>query len=164
MNKLLLTSLSIILFVLLLLAGVFYFVFSQSGNSMIGAYIQKETQKAIGLPVEVHKFKLEAGKAQLIMRINQRMSVEVVTNYDILGQSFSGIYRVKADNFRYEKMLLRQADVSGQFKGKIEDGNEFKTTNHGFLSISKTMLNDNMRTKPTIKISTFSNAIVLSAL
>jgi len=121
MNKLLLTFLSIILFVLLLLAGVFYFAFSQSGNSMIGAYIQKETQKAVGLPVEVRTFKLEAGKARLIMRINQRMSVEVVTNYNILEQSFSGIYRVKADNFRYEKMLLRQADISGKFKGKIED-------------------------------------------
>jgi hypothetical protein len=121
MNKLLLTSLSVILFILLLLAGVVYFAFSQSGNSMISTYIQKEAQKAIGLPVEVRKFKLEAGKARLIMRINQRMSVEVVTNYSILGQSFSGIYRLKADNFRYEKMLLRQADMRGQFKGKMED-------------------------------------------
>ena len=121
MNKILITSLSIVLFVALLFMGVFYFAFSQSGNSMIGAYIQKEAQKAIGIPVEVRKFTLEAGKARLIMDISKGMNVEVVAHYNILDQSFFGIYHLKADHFRYQKMLLRQADITGQFKGNIED-------------------------------------------
>ena len=121
MNKLIITSLSIVLFVALLFMGVFYFAFSQSGNRMIGAYIQKEAQKAIGLPVEVRKFTLEAGKTRLIMHIGKGMHLEVVAHYHILDQSFFGIYHLQADHFRYQKMLLRQADITGQFKGGLED-------------------------------------------
>ena len=121
MNKILLVLLSIILFVLLAVTGTLFYAFSDRGNAALGTYIQEEAEEKIGLPVEVRKFTLEAGKSRLIMRINKEADVEVVTNYDILAQSFQGIYRVKANDFHYEKMVLREADIQGHFKGVAED-------------------------------------------
>ena len=106
---------------LLAVAGTLFYAFSPTGNDMLKGYIQSELEEKIGLPVVVRKFTLEAGKSRLIMRINKEADVEVVTNYDVLAQSFQGIYHIKAKNFHYEKMVLRKADIRGHFKGVAED-------------------------------------------
>ena len=121
MNKLLLVLLSLILFILLVVTGTLFFVFSPSGNDTVKTYLQKALEEKIGLPVDVRKFRLEAGKARLIMRINQEADIEIVTRYDILAQSFQGIYHVKAQNFHYDEVVLREADIQGHFKGVTED-------------------------------------------
>jgi len=121
MNKILLVLFSIILLMLLTITGTLFYAFSSSGNDTIKTYIQKELEEQIGLPVEVRKFTLEAGKSRLIMRINKEADVELVTNYDVLAQSFKGIYHVKAKHFHYKDLVLREADIQGHFKGVAED-------------------------------------------
>ena len=121
MNKILLVLFSILLLLLLTVTGTLFYAFSASGNDMLKVYIQDELEEKIGLPVDVRKFTLEAGKSRLIVRINKEADVEVVTNYDLLAQSFQGIYHIKAKNFHYEKMVLREADIQGHFKGVAED-------------------------------------------
>jgi len=121
MNKILLVLLSIILLMLLAITGTLFYAFSSSGNDTLKTYIQETLEEKIGLPVDVRKFTLEAGKSRLIMRINKAADVEVVTHYDVLAQSFQGIYHVKAKNFQYEKMVLREADIQGHFKGVADD-------------------------------------------
>lgn len=121
MNKILLVLFSIILLMLLTITGTLFYAFSISGNETLKLYIQKELEEKIGLPVVVRKFSLEAGKSRLIMRINKEADVEVVTNYDILAQSFKGIYRVRANNFHYKDLVLREADIQGHFRGVAED-------------------------------------------
>ncbi|MBA1420777.1 MAG: hypothetical protein FAF03_07980 [Epsilonproteobacteria bacterium] len=121
MNKLLLVLLSTVLFLLLAVTGTLLFAFSQSGNDVLKGYIQTRLEEEIGLPVDVRKFKLEAGKARLMMRVNKQADVEVVTHYDLLSQSFSGIYLLDAKQFHYEKIDVRQAKIKGHFKGVATD-------------------------------------------
>lgn len=121
MNKILLVLLSIILFLLLGLAGTLLYAFSTSGNDTLKSYLQKDLENKLGLPVVVHAFTLKAAKSTLKFSINKQADVDVVTQYDLLKQSFSGIYRVQAENFHYKNHMLRQVDVKGHFKGSIED-------------------------------------------
>ena len=121
MNKLLLALLSVILVVMLAVAGVLLFAFSKSGNELLKGYVQTHLEKAIGLPVDVRKFRLEAGKARLIMQVNKRAVVEVVSHYDLLSQSFSGIYALHAKQFAYKKVHLKEAKIEGHFKGVAKD-------------------------------------------
>ncbi len=121
MNKLLLIFLSIILFVLVTVTGTLFYAFSSSGNDLLKTYLHEELEEKIGLPVEVRKFTLEAGKSSLSMRINKEAAIKVEVHYDLLAQTFKGIYHVKAENFHYEKMTLRDIDIQGHFKGVAED-------------------------------------------
>lgn len=122
MNKLLLLFLSTLLVVLLAITGVLLYAFSANGNDVIKGYIQSELQsKMAPLAVDVRKFTLDAGSARMIVDINHTAKVEIVTQYDMLHQSFQGIYHMTARNFTYNQMFLRQAQVKGHFQGNIED-------------------------------------------
>jgi len=121
MNKLLLVLVSTILILLLAITGTLLFAFSQSGNDLLKGYIQTRLEKETGLPIDVRRFRLESGKARLIVRVNKQADVEVVTHYDLLSQSFSGIYALDAKQFNYKNIHLRQAKIKGHFKGVAED-------------------------------------------
>jgi hypothetical protein len=88
MNKLLTILLSILLVVLLALAGLFFFAFSQAGNEMLKPYVKQKLEEKIGMPVEVKKFRLQSGKSSLDLVINQQAVVNVVSHYSLWGQSF----------------------------------------------------------------------------
>jgi len=119
MKKLLIILISSVLVLLLLLFGALLFSYTHSGNSLLKSYLASELEEAVGLPVEVQKFTFNANKVTLLMQINKQMNVEVVSKYDLLSQSFEGIYRVHAKDFQYEELLLRQMKVQGHFKGQI---------------------------------------------
>ena len=121
MNKLLIIILSILLFLLLVVAGLFLFTFSQAGNDMLKPYLKQELERKMGLPVEVSGFKLESGASSLDMVINKQVVVNVVTNYDLWDQSFEGMYQIKANGFAYGDVKLREADIKGNFKGVAEN-------------------------------------------
>ena len=116
MNKLLLVLLSTILLVLVTITGTLFFAFSTSGNNVLKTYLHQELEETIGLPVEVRKFTLEAGKSSLSIRINKEADIKVEVHYDLLAQTFKGIYHVRAENFHYEKMILRDINIQGHFK------------------------------------------------
>lgn len=109
------------LFVLLGVAGVFLFSFSQMGNDMLKPYVQHKLEQEIGLPVELNAFRLESGASTLDMVINKQAIVRVVTRYNLWSQSFEGIYHIRADMFAYEDMKLKDTDIKGNFKGVSED-------------------------------------------
>lgn len=121
MNKLLLILLSTILVLLLAVTGTLLFAFSQSGNDVIKEYIQTRLDEETSLSVEVRKFTLEAGKARMIIRVNKQANIEVVSHYDLLSRSFSGIYALNAKQFNYKNIHLRQAKINGHFKGVAKD-------------------------------------------
>lgn len=121
MNKLLLVFLSGTLFLLLSVVGLLFYAFSSHGNERLKTYIQNELETTIGLPVEVEKFSLQAGKATIFVHIDKQLEAEIVTHYDVLSQSFKGIYQVRAQDFKYDDILLRQVDINGHFKGIAED-------------------------------------------
>ena len=121
MNKLLTIILSMLLFVLLTIAGLFLFTFSQTGNEMLKPYVKQELEEAIGMPVEVKKFSLESGKSSLDFVINKQAVVNVASQYSLWDQSFDGIYQIKADKFSYEDMQFTKVELKGNFKGVEED-------------------------------------------
>ena len=121
MNKLLTIILSILLFVLLTIAGLFLFAFSQTGNEILKPYVKQELEEAIGMPVEVKNFTLEPGKTSLDFVINKQAVVNVVSQYSLWAQSFEGIYQIKADKFSYEDMLFTKVELKGNFKGVEEE-------------------------------------------
>lgn len=121
MNKLLIIILSILLFLLLSVVGIFFFTFSQTGNNILKPYIEQKLKQEIGLPVELNGFRLESGTSRLDMVINKRARVRVVTRYSLWDQSFEGMYDIKANNFVYGDMKLKDADIKGNFKGVSED-------------------------------------------
>ena len=121
MNKLLIIILSILLFLLLAVVGLFLFTFSQTGNDMLKPYLKQELERKMGLPVEVSGFKLESGVSSLDMVINKQVTVRVVTHYSLWDQSFEGIYQIKANKFTHGDVKLREADIKGNFKGVAEN-------------------------------------------
>ncbi|WP_373031797.1 hypothetical protein [Sulfurovum sp.] len=121
MNKLLIILLSILLFLLLSVAGLLLFSFSQTGNDMLKPYVQEKLEQEIGLPVEVNTFTLESGTSSLDMVINKQALVRVVTQYNLWSKSFEGIYHMKADTFTHEDRKLKNVDIKGNFKGISED-------------------------------------------
>jgi len=121
MNRFVLVLLSTILILLLSVTGVLFYAFSENGNATLKHYIQKDLEEKLVIPVEVKKFTLEAGKASLVLTLNNQAGLEILTRYDILSQSFQGIYRVEANNFHYDEMVLRQLELDGHFKGTVDN-------------------------------------------
>jgi hypothetical protein len=121
MNKLLTISLSILLFLLLSLAGILLFAFSQTGNEMLKPYVQQKLEEETGMPVEVSAFKLDSGESSLDIVINKQAFVHVETVHSLWKQSFEGSYHIKTDRFAYENIKLKDADIQGNFNGVSED-------------------------------------------
>ncbi len=121
MNKLLIITLSILLFLLLTISGLSLFMFSQTGNNMLKPYIKQVLEEKIGLPVEVKHFTLESDKSKLDILINKQAVVSVVSQHDLWKQSFDGTYHIKADTFTYEDMTFEKTDIQGHVKGVADD-------------------------------------------
>jgi len=121
MHKLLITLLSILLFVLLVATGLSFFLFSQTGNEMLKPYVKEKLEKKIGLPVEVQTFTLQSGHSRLDFVVNKQAVVNVVSEYSFLDQSFEGRYHILSDIFSYKDRVFKETDIKGHFKGVSEE-------------------------------------------
>ncbi len=121
MNKILKTTLWILLFLSLTIVGLSFFIFSQTGNEVLKPYVKEKLEETIGLPVEVTTFKLKSGTSNLEIVINKQAFVDVTTQHDLWSQSFEGTYQVKTEGFAYEEIKVKDADIKGNFKGDSED-------------------------------------------
>lgn len=121
MHKLLIITLSILLTLLLAITAAFLFLFSSSGNDVLQPYVKEKIEEILQLPIDIQKFELEAGAAKLKILVNKQLSVNIVTHYNMWDKSLKGIYQLKAKNFEYENIQLRQAAIKGNFSGVAED-------------------------------------------
>ena len=121
MHKLLIITLSTLLSILLAVTAAFFFMFSPSGNDTLKPYLKQELEEALKLPVEIQKFKLEAGATKLKILVNKQLSLHVVAHYSMWDESIKGIYHLKANHFAYNDIQLRQADIKGNFHGVAEN-------------------------------------------
>lgn len=121
MNKLLIITLSILLFLLLTIWGFSLFIFSPTGNTLLKPYVKEKLEEKIGLPVEIKTFTLESGTSSLDFVIDKQAVVNVESQYNLWGQSFEGIYHIQAEKLTYEDMQFEEADIEGNFKGVSED-------------------------------------------
>ena len=121
MNKLLITLLSILLFVLLAATGLSLFLFSHTGNEMLKPYVKEKLEEKTGLPVEVQNFTFTSGASSLDFVINKQAFVNVRSRYSLWDQSFEGKYQLRSESFSYKDRVFKETAVKGNFKGVSEE-------------------------------------------
>lgn len=118
MNKLLIYFLSGVVIVLSFVIGLRFFAFTSTGNSTVKTYIQTSLQEQIAMPIKVYNFILDEEKMQFSVNINGQMQIDIHTQYNMLTQYFAGVYYLRAEEFTYKNLHLRDANLSGRFKGR----------------------------------------------
>jgi len=118
MNKLLIYFLSSIVVLLSFVIGLRFFVFSAMGNTTIKTYLQTSLKEQFSMPVKVYNFSLDEKQMKFSVNINERLHIDVITQYNMLTQYFAGIYYLRANDFAYKALHLRDANLSGRFKGR----------------------------------------------
>jgi len=118
MKKLLITLFILLLLVILGISGI---LFSQMGNDTLKPYLKSKLEKEIGLPVEISHFKLRYDHTELNIIVNHALNVEFQSDFILLNQSFKGLYQISANNFIYNKIKLRKANIYGDFEGDSKD-------------------------------------------
>ena len=108
MNKLLKITRSTLLFLLLIILGLYFLIFSPIASSVLKPYIKKALEEKIGMPVDIKDFDLEYGTSSLDFSINNQADVSIkVSEYNLLNNSYDAI----------GKFNLEDNDII--FKGKF---------------------------------------------
>jgi hypothetical protein len=121
MHKLSLGILSVVLVLLLLIGSALLFLFSPVGNDALKPYLKKKIETIIGIPVNIDTFSLNQNTVKLNISSKEQLSTYIGANYKLLDQSYKGLYHSTANDFVYEDVKLRQADIKGHFWGDRED-------------------------------------------
>jgi len=133
-------KITLITFLMLLIAlsGI---LFTQQGNDFAKPYLKAELEKQVGLPVEVDLFKLRYNHTNLKITINDALKVDVKSMFSLLGLHCDGTYTINANNFVYNDINLKQANINGEFEGEYDNiyvhgkGNTFNAPLNYYLRI-----------------------------
>jgi len=118
MKKYLKITLISLLMLIIALSGI---LFTKQGNNLVKPYLKAGLEKQVGLPVEVNLYKLRYDHTELKITINNALNVDVESIFNLLGLSFDGTYTIFANNFIYNGINLKQANINGEFKGVPDD-------------------------------------------
>ena len=138
MKKYLKITLISLLMIIIAFSGI---LFTQAGNHLVKPYLKAVLEKEIGQPVEVKLYTLRYDHTELKIVINKALSVDVQSIFNLLKLSFDGTYTIYANNFIYNEINLRQANINGEFKGVPDDiyvngkGNTFDAPLNYYLRI-----------------------------
>ncbi|MBT8343334.1 MAG: hypothetical protein KJO45_01315, partial [Sulfurovum sp.] len=138
MNKYLKITLISLLMLVIALSGI---LFTQQGNDLVKPFLKAELEKQVGLPVDVNLYKLRYDNTELKITIDNALNVDVESIFNLLGLSFDGIYTIYANNFVYNGINLKQANINGEFKGVPDDlyvngkGNTFNAPLNYYLRV-----------------------------
>lgn len=138
MNKYLKIILISFLLLVITLSGI---LFTQQGNNFIKPFIKSELEKQVGLPVDVELFKLRYNNTEFKIVVNKVLTIDVESVFNLLGLSFDGTYTIYANNFVYDDVNFKQANINGEFKGVPDDiylngkGNTFEAPLNYYLRV-----------------------------
>ena len=118
MKKYLKITLISLLMLIIALSGI---LFTKQGNNLVKPYLKAGLEKQVGLPVEVNLYKLRYDHTELKITINNALNVDVESIFNLLGLNFDGTYTIFANNFIYNGINLKQANINGEFKGVPDD-------------------------------------------
>lgn len=118
MKKYLIITLISLLILIIFLAGL---LFTQTGNDIVKPYLKAELETQTGLPVEVDLFKLRYDSTEIKIVVNNALNVNIISSFNLLDLSFDGTYKLYANNFIYDKVNLKEANINGEFKGVPSD-------------------------------------------
>ena len=126
---------------LLLLIALSGLLFTQQGNDFAKPYLKAELEKQVGQPVEVDLFKLRYNHTDLKISINDALKVDVKSVFSLLGMHCDGTYSIYANNFIYNDINFKQANLNGEFEGEHDNiyvhgkGNTFDAPINYYLRI-----------------------------
>jgi hypothetical protein len=109
--------LSVILAVLLLLTGILLFLFSDTGNHFLQPYVQQQLRKASGMPVTLERFTLRSDVLKATLRVDHSLHLSIASVYSLKTRRYQGVYHLRAADFAYGGIAVREADVKGHFRG-----------------------------------------------
>jgi len=122
MKKLLKITGSTLLFLLLIMVGLYFLALSPIGSSILKPYVKEGLEEKIGMPVEIEALDLGFSTASLVFSINKQAQVIMeLSQYDLSNDRYEGTYHVKTDQFTYKNKKLNRADLNGSFKYIPED-------------------------------------------
>ena len=121
MKKYLKITLISLLMLIILLVGLTGTLFTKTGNNIVKPYLKAELEKQIGLPVKICLFKLRSDYTAITIIVNDTLSIDIISIFNLLDLSFDGTYIIYANNFIYEKINIREANIHGDFKGIPND-------------------------------------------
>lgn len=126
---------------LLLILGLLGLLFTQQGNDILKPYLKAELEKQVDQPVNISHFKLRYDHTELKIVINKALNIDVQSVFNLLGLNFDGTYTIYVNNFHYDGINFRQANINGEFKGVPDDiyvngkGNTFDAPLNYYLRI-----------------------------
>jgi len=138
MNKYFKITLITLLLLLIALSGI---LFTQQGNDFAKPFLKAELEKQVGMPVEVNLFKLRYNHTDLKIIINDALKIDVQSVFNLLGMNCDGTYTIYANNFVYNDINLKQANINGEFQGEYDNiyvngkGNTFNAPINYYLRI-----------------------------
>jgi hypothetical protein len=118
MHRLLIYLLLLIVISLTLLILTRSFLYSPMGNSVVKEYIQKRLKQKLQLPLHLYNFSLTDKELKFSVDINGSVDVDIVSQYNLLTQYFAGVYFLRLNDLQGEGFFLREANLSGRFKGR----------------------------------------------
>ncbi|SFV71903.1 hypothetical protein MNB_SV-13-1241 [hydrothermal vent metagenome] len=118
MNRFFVYFLSFIIVFLSLIITLRFFVFSAMGNSTIKTYLQTSLKEDFSLPLKIYNFSLDEEEMKFSVNMNGQVHIDVITQYNMFTQYFAGTYTLRVDGLEYKGLSLRDANVSGRFKGR----------------------------------------------
>ncbi|MDQ7083818.1 MAG: hypothetical protein Q9M36_02320 [Sulfurovum sp.] len=121
MNKLLIYILSIIVILLSAIIGLRLFAFTHSGNTTIKTYLKSSLKSYTGLPINIHNFNLDEEEMTFTIKVDEQITIEVKTKYNLVTQYLYGQYHLKITDFTHQYIHLKHANLQGRFKGSIEN-------------------------------------------
>ena len=121
MRKIVVLVLSFLLVVLLIAAGGVAYLYSDGGNARLRTYLEKKIREQTQLPITLYRFKLTRGHLYFVAMMGREASLGFDGRFDLLHRRLNGRYLLRASQAHYQKYTLRQANISGQVHGDIDD-------------------------------------------
>lgn len=138
MKKYLNITLITLLLFIIALSGI---LFTKQGNDFAKPFLKAELEKQVGLPVDVDLFKLRYNHTDVKIIINDALKIDVKSVFNLLRLHFEGTYTIYANNFVYNDISFKQANINGEFKGQHDNiyvngkGNTFNAPLNYYLRI-----------------------------
>jgi len=113
----------IILFLVLLLEGILFILFTSPGNSLLlplaNSYLQQKIPQA---KVQLKKFYLKPGSIGLIAEINDAIHIRAKGDIDLFSQHFDINYTVDTQEIKTPTLTIKEhITIRGNAKGNADD-------------------------------------------
>lgn len=107
---------------LILFGGVYFLLFSQTGNDIVKPYIESFVSKKLQKEVKITNFTLKTDHLSLGAKVPNEASLIVDGDISLFKQSFDLLYQCQAQNLQTPVMLIKEKlEVSGKATGVVDD-------------------------------------------